>query len=90
MTVKIVAVTVARSDYSIIKPILTEIDSNPRTELELVVSGMHLAPEFGHTVDEINSDGWHINARLEHLLSSDSPVGVAKSIGLRISQSPVK
>ncbi|OUU53239.1 MAG: UDP-N-acetylglucosamine 2-epimerase (hydrolyzing) [Pelagibacteraceae bacterium TMED65] len=84
MTVKIVAVTVARSDYSIIKPILTEIDANPRTELELVVSGMHLAPEFGHTVDEINLDGWHINARLEHLLSSDSSVGVAKSIGLGV------
>ena len=84
MTVKIAVLTVARSDYSILKPILNKIHAEPKAELQLVVSGMHLSPEFGYTIDEIRSDGWIINAEIEHIISSDTAGGVAKSIGLGI------
>jgi len=45
---------------------------------------MHLAPEFGLTYREIEADGFHIDAKVDMLLSSDTPTGVAKSIGLGI------
>jgi UDP-hydrolysing UDP-N-acetyl-D-glucosamine 2-epimerase len=52
--------------------------------LKLIVLASHLSPEFGHTVCEIEKDGFAIAARLECLLSSDTDVGMAKSIGLGV------
>jgi UDP-N-acetylglucosamine 2-epimerase (non-hydrolysing)/GDP/UDP-N,N'-diacetylbacillosamine 2-epimerase (hydrolysing) len=52
--------------------------------MSLIVSGAHLAPEFGNTVKEIEADGFPIDERVEMLLSSERPVGVAKSIGVGI------
>ena len=77
-------VTVARSDYGIYLPILRKIQGDPELKLHLIVGGMHLAPEFGHTVEEIEADGFAIGERVEMLLSSDSPAGIAKSIGLGV------
>jgi UDP-hydrolysing UDP-N-acetyl-D-glucosamine 2-epimerase len=75
-------VTVARSDYGIYLPILQKIQEDPDLRLHLMVSGMHLAPEFGLTVQAIEQDGFDIAERIEMLVSSDNPEGVAKSIGL--------
>lgn len=75
-------VTVARSDYGIYLPILRGIESNNALRMHLIVSGMHLSPEFGKTMTEIENDGFNISDRVEMLLSSDSPEGIAKSIGI--------
>jgi UDP-hydrolysing UDP-N-acetyl-D-glucosamine 2-epimerase len=75
-------VTVARSDYGIYFPLLRAIQADPELELHLIVSGMHLSPEFGLTFKNIEADGFRINERVEMLLSSDTPEGVAKSMGL--------
>ncbi len=79
---KIGVVTVGRSDYGIYLPILKQIKADPDLELFLIVSGMHLAPEFGQTVDTITADGFEIDARVEMMVSSDSPEGIAKSMGM--------
>jgi UDP-hydrolysing UDP-N-acetyl-D-glucosamine 2-epimerase len=76
------AVTVARSDYGIYLPVLRQIQAEPGLRLGLLVSGMHLSPEFGLTVKTIETDGFEIIDRVEMLVSSDSPEGIAKSIGL--------
>lgn len=81
---KVCVLSVARSDYTILKPVLSAISKNLKLELNLVVAGSHLSPEFGLTIDEIKDDGWRIHDRIEHLISSDNPVGLAKSIGLGI------
>ncbi|MBA5859149.1 UDP-N-acetylglucosamine 2-epimerase, partial [Morganella morganii] len=52
--------------------------------LQLIGSGMHFAPEFGETYKQIEKDGFHIDEKIEILLSSNSSVGVAKSIGLGV------
>lgn len=75
-------VTVARSDYGIYLPVLRRIQQDPDLDLYLIVSGMHLSPEFGLTVREIEQDGFTIDGRVEMLLSSDTPEGIAKSMGL--------
>jgi UDP-N-acetylglucosamine 2-epimerase (non-hydrolysing)/GDP/UDP-N,N'-diacetylbacillosamine 2-epimerase (hydrolysing) len=75
---------VARSDYGIYLPILRRIQADPELRLKLFVSGMHLSPEFGLTVKMIEADGFEIAERVEMLLSSDTPEGIAKSMGLGI------
>lgn len=78
----IAVVTVGRSDYGIYLPILRRIDSDPELALRLIVSGMHLSPASGLTVQRIEADGFEIHERVEMLLSSDTSVGIATSMGL--------
>lgn len=77
-------VTVARSDYGIYLPILRVIERDPTLQLRLIVGGMHLAPEYGRTIDAIERDGFAVDDRVEMLLSSDTALGTAKSIGIGV------
>jgi UDP-hydrolysing UDP-N-acetyl-D-glucosamine 2-epimerase len=61
---------------------MREIKEDPDLELQIITTGMHLSPEFGLTYREIEKDGFVINEKVEMLLSSDTPVAIAKSIGL--------
>lgn len=79
---KICVVTGTRAEYGLLYWLLKEIQDDPKLELQLIVTGMHLSPEFGLTYQVIEEDGFQINEKIEMLLSSDSPVGVAKSLGL--------
>jgi UDP-hydrolysing UDP-N-acetyl-D-glucosamine 2-epimerase len=71
--------TTSRSEYSILRPVLKAITDDVDLNLQLFVGGAHLAPEFGHTVEQIE---FPITEQLECLLSSDTPEGIAKSIGI--------
>ncbi|MDK2821916.1 MAG: hypothetical protein PWP31_1881 [Clostridia bacterium] len=84
MSKKICVFTGTRAEYGLLKPLMDEIKSDPELELQIIASGMHLSPEFGLTYKEIEKDGFMINEKIEMLLSSDTSVGVAKSIGLGI------
>jgi UDP-N-acetylglucosamine 2-epimerase (non-hydrolysing)/GDP/UDP-N,N'-diacetylbacillosamine 2-epimerase (hydrolysing) len=79
---RICVVTVARSDYGIFRPLLRRICQTPDLELALVAAGMHLAPEFGNTIDEIRADGLEIALSVDLSLSSDRPGSIARSMGL--------
>jgi UDP-hydrolysing UDP-N-acetyl-D-glucosamine 2-epimerase len=74
-------VTVARSDYSIYRSVLREIENDPGLSLRLIVAGAHLSNEFGDTLTPIRDDGFEIAERVEMLRSSDSPAGVVRSMG---------
>lgn len=76
--------TGTRAEYGLLKSLMQEINKDNDLELYLIVSGMHLSPEFGMTYKEIEEDGFEINAKVEMLLSSDSPAGISKSIGLGV------
>lgn len=75
-------VTVNRSDYGILLPVLRDIQRDPELTLHLMVAGAHLSPEFGSTVGMIEADGFPIGERIEMLVSSETPEGIAKSMGL--------
>ena len=77
-------VSVARSDYGIYLPLLRKLQADPDLRLHLMVAGMHLLPEFGCTVEAIEADGFPIGERVETLLPSDTPEGIAKSMGLGV------
>ena len=81
---KICAITGTRAEYGIMSRLLEYIDNDPDLELQIIATNMHLSPEFGLTYKEIESDGFKIDKRVEMLLSSDTPNGIVKSMGLAI------
>jgi UDP-hydrolysing UDP-N-acetyl-D-glucosamine 2-epimerase len=80
----IAVVTSSRADYSHLYWPLHDLKQHPDVDLKLIVLGAHLSPQFGETVQEIEKDGFPITARLECLLSSDTDVGMAKTLGLAV------
>lgn len=79
---KIAVVTGSRADYGLLYWLMKEIQEDPDLVLQVVVTGMHLSPEFGLTFQQIETDGFKIDAKVEMLLSSDTSLGISKSIGL--------
>ena len=79
---KVCVVTGTRAEYGLLKLLIEKIDHDDELKLQLVVTGMHLSPEFGLTYKEIERDGFKITERNEMLLSSDTSNGITKSIGL--------
>lgn len=79
---KICVFTGSRAEYGLLKPLIDGIKKEETFELQIVASGMHLSPEFGLTYKEIEKDCLNIDEKVEMLLSSDTSVGITKSIGL--------
>lgn len=84
MTKKVTVFTGTRAEYGLLYWLLKDIQSDKELSLQLLVSGMHLSPEFGETYRQIEKDGFKIDEKIEILLSSDSAVGTAKSMGLGV------
>jgi GDP/UDP-N,N'-diacetylbacillosamine 2-epimerase (hydrolysing) len=79
---KILVVTGTRAEFGLLSPLMDEIQNDKEMQLQLIVTAMHLSPEFGYTVDEIEKKGYKIDKKVECLLSSDTAVGITKSVGL--------
>jgi len=78
---KICVVTGTRAEYGLLYWLMKEIEADDSLELQLIVTGMHLSPEFGLTYKEIEKD-FKIDKKIEMLLSSDTSIGISKSMGL--------
>lgn len=74
--------TGTRAEYGILYWLLRELQDAPDIDFRLLVSGMHLSPEFGYTVRDIEADGFDIDERVEMLLSSNTATGTVKSMGI--------
>ena len=79
---KICIVTGTRAEYGIMSRLIKSLKDDDRVQLQIIATNMHLSPEFGMTVREIEADGIKINKKVEMLLSSDTPTGTVKSMGL--------
>lgn len=82
MNKKICFVTGTRAEYGLLQLLMKSVNEDPDFQLQIIATGMHLSPEFGLTFEEIEKDGFIINEKIEMLLSSDTVVGITKSIGL--------
>lgn len=80
---KIAVFTGTRAEYGLLYWLIKGIEQDNELELQLIVGGMHLSPEFGYTVNAIEGE-FHVDEKIEMLLSSSSSVGIAKSIGLGV------
>lgn len=78
---KIAVVTGTRAEYGLLKPLLKAIDDDKELELQLLVTGMHLMPEFGNTYTTIEKDGFIIDAKVEDKLEGDSSIDITRAIG---------
>lgn len=79
---KIAVFTGTRAEYGLLYWLLKDIQNDVDLKLQLIVTGMHLSPEFGNTYEQIEADGFSIDEKIEILISSDTSVGVVKSMGL--------
>ena len=77
-------VTGTRAEYGLLRLLMKKIKDSTLLNLQVIVTGMHLSPEFGLTVEEIKKDGFKIDRNIEMLLSSDTSIGISKSIGLGV------
>jgi GDP/UDP-N,N'-diacetylbacillosamine 2-epimerase (hydrolysing) len=82
MSRKVCVVTGTRAEYGLLRWVMDGIRQSQGLELQVVATGTHLSPEFGLTYREIEEEGFRIDRKVEMLLSSDSPTGLAKSMGL--------
>ena len=82
---KICVITGTRAEFGLLKPLIGLIAKDNELQLQLIATGMHLSPEFGYTINEIAESGFAVDKKVECLLSSDTSVGVSKSIALAIS-----
>jgi GDP/UDP-N,N'-diacetylbacillosamine 2-epimerase (hydrolysing) len=79
---KICVITGTRAEYGLLRWVMLGIKNDPELTLQIIVTGMHLSPEYGLTYKAIEIDGFIINRKVEMLTSSDTSVGIAKSMGL--------
>ena len=79
---KICIITGTRAEYGLLRMVMQGIKDDPELTLQIIATGMHLSPEFGLTYREIEHDGFRIDRKVEMLTSSDTSVGIAKSMGL--------
>ena len=79
---KICVVTGTRAEYGLLRWLMDGINKSTKLDLQIIVTGMHLSPEFGLTYREIENDGFTIDKKIEMLLSADSKSSISKSTGL--------
>ena len=79
---KVCIITGTRAEYGLLRWVMDGIEISSLLELQIIATGMHLSPEFGLTYREIEKDGFRIDKKVEMLVSSDTKVALAKSMGL--------
>ena len=82
---KICVITGTRAEFGLLRPLIELIANDNELQLQLIATGMHLSPEFGYTLNEITDAGFVVDKKVECLLSSDSSIGVSKTIALAVS-----
>ncbi len=78
---RVAVVTGTRAEYGVLQSPMRAIRDHPDLQLQLAVTGMHLLPRFGRTIDEIAGDGWHIDARIPMQTGRDEPADQAAGLG---------
>ena len=86
MTRKICVVTGSRAEYGLLRWVMQGIKDEPTLTLQIIATGTHLSPHFGSTYQEIEDDGFVIDSKIEILTESDTPVGIAETMGNGISR----
>ena len=79
---KIIIITSTRAEYGLLSPIIKKLKKCAEIKTYVAVTGAHLSSEFGMTIKEVDDDGVKVDKKIEILLSSDSPVGISKAMGL--------
>ncbi|KIC63412.1 UDP-N-acetylglucosamine 2-epimerase [Chryseobacterium taiwanense] len=79
---KVCVITATRAEYGLLKPLMKLIKDSDQLQLQIIVTGAHLSPEFGLTYKNIENDGFVIDEKVEILLSSDTSASIVKTMGM--------
>jgi len=80
--VKVCVVTGSRAEYGLLRPVMRAVDASDSLTLQVAVTGTHLEPAHGRTIEQIRADGFRIEARVPAAQHDDSSIGIAHSMGL--------
>ncbi|WP_127836707.1 UDP-N-acetylglucosamine 2-epimerase [Clostridium prolinivorans] len=83
---KILVVTGTRSEYGLLYWTMKRIQEDEDLKLQLIVTGNHLCPQYGYTVEQIKKDGFKIDEEIDMLISSKNKSAIVKSMGLELIQ----
>lgn len=83
---KIAVVTGTRAEFGLLSGLMSLIDGSPKLDLQTVVTGTHLLPEFGHTVDAITEAGFLIGAQVTSITDANTGADVARQVGVGTSE----
>lgn len=75
-----------RAEYGLQYPILRAVDKHPDLDYRLLVSGAHLDPFFGRTLDEISNDGFRVDAEVKIEMDAGSLFATAQAIGSGVTE----
>jgi GDP/UDP-N,N'-diacetylbacillosamine 2-epimerase (hydrolysing) len=78
---KIAVITGTRAEYGLLKPLIWAINDENDFNLQLIVTGMHLMPEFGNTYQQIEKDGLKIDAKIDDGLEGDNALAISSAVG---------
>ncbi len=82
---RVVVITGTRAEYGLLRSTISAIADQPRLELQLVATGMHLLRKFGRTVRTIEEDGWRVNARVPMQRGNDDSLDQARGLSRGVS-----
>ena len=81
---KICVITTSRAEYGLLYWLMKAIVEDPDFQLQLIVTGTHLSPEFGSTIDRIREDGFQVDRSFDLRMHNDSPAGISHSLAIAI------
>ena len=78
---KICIITGTRAEYGLLRWLMKGVSNSKKLDLQIIVTGMHLSPEFGLTINNIINDGFKVDKKVEMLISADTSTSISKSMG---------
>ena len=83
---KICVITGSRSEYGLLKNLISKIQKSKKLQLQLIVTGSHLSKEFGNTIDHIKKDNFFINKKFKILHKLNNEHGISQAMSLAVSK----
>jgi len=82
--IKICVITSSRSEYGLMRWLMHDLKSSDDFELKVIATGSHFSEKYGLTYQEIESDGFTIDKKIQFNLDKSDQTSVAKATGLLV------
>lgn len=83
---KICVITGSRADYGLLKWLILYLQKDKNITLKLIVTGTHLARNYGHTIDVIKKDGIKVNSKIDLKLFNTSEKSLARAMAISLTK----
>lgn len=81
---RVVYISGTRADFGLMRSTLLAVRDHAALDLSVIATGMHLSSAYGHTVDEIETAGLRISARVPVPLEPATGSTMARNIGVML------